>query len=200
MSKITEGILGDIARRDLSGGKKIENLLRPENKLELMGIIWDEMNRQGKDLDLRHIVIPENNIRFNYLFVDGEEIESLDLTGWNVSNIETFYEMFSGCHNLKTIKGMENWDVSNAHNFIMMFNECRSLEEIDLSGWKLDFNPRNVNNETRYNSMHMDNMFFDCRKLKKIIGFENWNIPKYFSDTIAKGFCKYITDDGIIVR
>ena len=38
-------------------------------------------------------------------------MESLDLTGWDTSNIKSFDNMFGGCENLKMIKGFDKLNV-----------------------------------------------------------------------------------------
>lgn len=201
LSKITEGILGDIARRDLSGRKRNENLLRPHTRNEFREIVKDEIRKQGGvDIDLRHIFLPENMTSLSFLFEDYDKIESLDLTGWDTSRIETFDEMFCGCENLKNVRGIEDLDVSRAYDFNLMFYNCICLENIDLSGWKINFNPQKTGTGMKYNNIQMDKMFTGCKNLKKIIGFENLDIPEPFLKTIKRGFCKDITDMGDIIR
>ena len=43
------------------------------------------------------------------------------LGGWNVSNIENFYQMFSSCESLKDISTLRGWNVSNGKEFSEMF-------------------------------------------------------------------------------
>lgn len=50
-------------------------------------------------------------------------------------------------------------------------------EEIDLSGWKLDYSKE----------ICLDRMFKGCKRLKKIKGMENWNLPETFLKTMAAG-------------
>lgn len=170
------GILNDIARRDLNGNVSRERILRPELKIELMRLIVDEIDRQGKDVDLRHVIIPENMVSISQIFADFD-IESVNLTGWDVSHIKKFNAVFSGCDMLKEIKGIENWDVSEGDEFMGMFEGCESLEEIDLSGWKLDYSK----------GIWLNGMFNGCKRLKKIKGMENWNLPETFLKTMTAG-------------
>lgn len=179
LSKITEGILGDIARRDLSGRKRNENLLRPHTRNEFREIVKDEIRKQGGvDIDLRHIFLPENMTSLSFLFEDYDKIESLDLTGWDMTDVRTFTGMFDGCTNLKSIRGIEDWNVNDAYNFYEMFNECRSLETIDLSGWKIDF---------EHPFLVVDGMFAGCRNLKLIKGMIHWILSQKELQEIGRG-------------
>jgi len=172
------GILGDIARRDLSGGKAKERILHPENMNELREIIRGEIEKQGKNVDLRHVVIPQGLNKMDYLFLNQHTVESLDLTGWDMTDVRTFTGMFDGCTNLKSIRGIEDWNVNDAYNFYEMFNECRSLETIDLSGWKIDF---------EHPFLVVDGMFAGCRNLKLIKGMIHWILSQKELQEIGRG-------------
>lgn len=71
------GILGDIARRDLSGGRTKEKILRPQSLIDLREIINEEIDAQGKNVDLRDIAIPPNVDALKCLFF-------LDSPKWNL--------------------------------------------------------------------------------------------------------------------
>ena len=40
----------------------------------------------------------------NYMFRDCNSLTSLDLSGWNMSNVTYMNQMFDGCGSLETIK------------------------------------------------------------------------------------------------
>lgn len=69
---------------------------------------------------------------FSYVFPN-LSLETLDLSGWDVSKGETFSDMFYGCKNLKELD-ITNWDVSNGTNFEHMFYDCKLLN-MDISKW-----------------------------------------------------------------
>ena len=70
-------------------------------------------------------------------------VSSLDLTGWNVSNVYTFGSMFSSCNNLAYLN-LAGWDTNNVTNMAYMFSytQSGSLTKIDLSS----FNTKKLTN------------------------------------------------------
>ena len=50
-------------------------------------------------------------------------LKSLDLSGWDTSNVENMSCVFSGCNNLKSLD-LSDWDTSNAISMSGMFNGC----------------------------------------------------------------------------
>lgn len=138
-------------------------------------------------MDLRDIAIPPNVDALKCLFFGQSQVESLDLSGWQLSSIKSFNNMFAGCKNLKMIRGMENWDVSNVFNFFEMFDECESLETIDMSGWHISFNNPYLN---------MIGMFHKCENLKMIKGFDKLNVPINVLYNIRRGCPGFIALSG----
>ena len=57
-----------------------------------------------------------------------------DISGWNVSNVQTFSQMFRKAKNFQA--DISGWDVSNAENLEQMFRSSESFNA-DLSGWDL---------------------------------------------------------------
>ena len=94
------------------------------------------------------------------------ELEYLDLSNFNTTNVTDMGWMFYECHKLKEIKGINNFNTINVNNMRGMFNKCKELEYLDLS----NFNTSNVTN--------MENMFNECHKLKKIKGINNFDTRK----------------------
>ena len=89
------------------------------------------------------------------IFTSFTNLESVDLTGLDLSETKSMMAMFTGCVNLKEIKfGTEK--ISNVENMYMMFTRCAALEKIDLSM----FETSKVKN--------MYKMFSECGKLKEI--------------------------------
>ena len=87
---------------------------------------------------------PINAKTLNAIF-HNNKMTSLDLSGWDVSKVENFGQMFEMCTQLKEIKGLENWNTSSAKTFYEMFSRCSSLEELNLSS----FNTKNVTDTYR---------------------------------------------------
>ena len=74
-----------------------------------------------------------------------------DISGWDVSNVQTFFRMFRKAQNFKA--DLSGWDVSNAENFEQMFRSSE-LFNADLSGWDLS-------SATSFNAMFRGARVFD---------------------------------------
>ena len=105
------------------------------------------------------------------MFQQCNELEYLDLSNLDTSNVEDMAGMFNKCYKLKEIKGINNFDTSKITNMILMFNLCKELEYLDLS----NFNTSEVNN--------MGWMFNECNKLKEIKGINNFDTSKVIKMT-----------------
>ena len=91
----------------------------------------------------------------NSMFSGLLNLESLDLSSFDVSACTDFTSMFSGDLKLKDLR-FGDFNTSNAQSMSYMFGDCISLESIDLSG----FNTSNVQN--------MNYMFLHCYSLKEL--------------------------------
>ena len=88
---------------------------------------------------------------FSYL----DNVDTLDLTGLDTSNMTSMSRMFYNSNSLKSIN-LSNFNTSKLLYANNMFNGCTSLESLDLS----NFNTSKVTN--------FSNMFRDCQKMKEI--------------------------------
>ena len=88
---------------------------------------------------------------FSYL----DNVDTLDLTGLDTSNMISMSYMFYNSNSLKSIN-LSNFNTSKLLYANNMFNGCTSLESLDLS----NFNTSKVTN--------FSNMFRDCQKMKEI--------------------------------
>ena len=61
-------------------------------------------------------------------------LESVDLSGFDTSDVISMSEMFSNCTKLSDVS-MDGIDTSNVTDTSSMFSACMSLESVDLSGW-----------------------------------------------------------------
>lgn len=68
------------------------------------------------------------------MFKECRYLHELDVANWDVSSAEDMSWMFSCCNQLDTLD-MRDWNVSNVRDFALMFEECSVLRELDLSGW-----------------------------------------------------------------
>ena len=86
------------------------------------------------------------------------ELEYLDLTNFDISNVTDMSGMFNQCIKLKEIKGLNNFNTKKIVSMPIMFQECIELRYLDLS----NFDTSNV--------INMSFMFNGCIKLKEIKG------------------------------
>ncbi len=89
------------------------------------------------------------------LFAGMENVEVIDVTEIDVSNVTDMSRMFYSCKKLKCLD-LHTFDTSKVTSMREMFEYCRGLEEVDTSS----FNTANVTN--------MYYMFFYCDSLKNI--------------------------------
>ena len=99
--------------------------------------------------------------RLTEMFVYCHKLETLDLSGWNTSNVKYMSDAFYGCYNLKTVN-LSGWDTSKVETMRCMFDSCRSLESLDVS----HFDTSKV--------ASFEWMFNSCKALTSIDA-SNWN-------------------------
>lgn len=112
--------------------------------------------------------------------------EELDLSGWNVSKVQFFCQMFENSPNLKRIKGLENWNTSAGLGFDGMFERCSKLEELDLSSFNTTKAKNNVSASTNgHKTATLNNMFLTCNNLEKVTVGPNWSVNGDGTNTTA---------------
>ena len=100
------------------------------------------------------------------IFYGCTELTSIDLTGWNTSNIQNFSAMFERDNKLATIKGIEDFDTSSATNLSYIFKNT-AIESLDLSKWDVS------------NAQHLTALF-RASKLKTLTGISNWDVSNAY--------------------
>ena len=70
----------------------------------------------------------------NALFLSVQNT-SLNVSGFDTSNVTVFEQMFQGCIQATEIIGLENFDTSNSLGFSEMFQNCWKLKKLDLSSF-----------------------------------------------------------------
>ena len=69
--------------------------------------------------------------------------KTIDISGWDTSNVKDMRMMFYGCYELTDIIGIENMNIDNVECMDYMFYDCRKLDITDkIKDWKV--NPKNV--------------------------------------------------------
>jgi len=133
-----------------------------------MSYMFERCPRFTGTLDLRHFNtsnVTNMSGMFNQNYSPNSSfITSINVTGWDTSNVTSFGLMFAYMENLTSITGLSNFDTSSATAMNGMFIELTSLTSLDVS----NFDTSNVE--------YMNAMFYDCTSLTDINGIENFNI------------------------
>ena len=119
------------------------------------------------------------------------EVEYLDLSNFDTSNVVNMMSMFSFCFKLKKIDGIHNFNTNKIENISGMFQLCTELEYLDLS----NFNISNVRN--------MSYMFNRCDKIKylNLNNFITINCDTNFMFLLVnKSQCLFITNNENILK
>ena len=161
MKSLNEYIIEKIL---INKSSKFSNIIKVDTIFQLLSIIKKRYDNYNSFLDLTDIDISKLD-NLSYIFGILNNVEVVDISGWDTSNVTTMENMFSQCSKLKKIIGIENLDVSNLKNATFMFSSCENLVELDLTNW---------------NTMSLQNasyMFYNCSNLKIIKNIENWQLP-----------------------
>ena len=108
-----------------------------------------------EEIDFNSCVYTGDVEYMSYMFAQCISLTSLDLNGFDTSNVTKMNHMFYGCRNLVSVN-LSSFDTSNVKLMGFMFAECVSLASLDLSS----FNTSNV--------INMNLMFYDCSSLTSL--------------------------------
>ncbi len=114
------------------------------------------INITTDNLDTSAVTIASN------MFFNCSGLTTLDLSDWNVSNVEDMGRMFFSCRGLTTLD-LSNWNVSSVKTMSGMFYGCSGLTSLDLSSWDVS------------NAENMSGMFGGCTGLTTL-DLSNWNV------------------------
>ncbi len=100
---------------------------------------------------------------FKFLFYGCFNLEEVDFSSWDVSNVVSLERMFYRCYGLR-YANLSGWDTSNVTNMFGLFEMTPptgvspdySLERVDLSGWDTS------------SVTTMENMFKNCEALTEL--------------------------------
>ena len=65
---------------------------------------------------------------------DCHNLQSLNISGWNVSSVTDITGAWYSCYNLQSLD-ISGWDVSGVIYMSNAWNSCYNLQSLDLSGW-----------------------------------------------------------------
>ena len=92
------------------------------------------------------------------MFQGCSELEYLDLSNFNTSNVIDMTCIFNGCKKLLVINGIDNFNTIKVITMEGIFQECNNLKYLDFSNFNTS------------NTFNMVGMFNQYHKLKEIKG------------------------------
>ena len=177
--------------------KILEERLKEDKNANLNDIDVSEITDMGldnnneslfEDLDPHNIDVSQwdvSNVEDMSALFWGCENFNCDLSEWDVRKVKNMFALFKWCNNFKGT-GLENWDVSSVELMNDMFSQCINFN-CDISKWDVS------------NVKTMSYMFYNCKKFD--CDLDNWkvsntvttlftfnccsslkNIPKWFND------------------
>ena len=123
---------GDVLKRDLLGEIREEDKFH--SKEELQEYLKSEIKKQGENVVIQNLdvsLIKDLSELFRGICLG---VKTLDLSGWNTSNVKDMESMMYFCNSLKSLN-LSGWDTSKVKDMSHMFTNCSRLESLDLSGW-----------------------------------------------------------------
>ena len=98
--------------------------------------------KPNNHIDLSDIDVSELN-DLSTAFLWYRRFKTIDISGWDTSNVKDMTMMFYGCFDLTDIIGIENMNIDNVECMNYMFSDCKKLDITDkIKDWKV--NPKNV--------------------------------------------------------
>lgn len=90
-----------------------------------------QMGSNFKNMDVSNWKVTNKCENLNAMF-HGYKGTTIDVSGWDTSNVKVFTQMFDGCSNLTEIIGLQDLDTSNGRDFMQMFL-ANKIKHLDLS-------------------------------------------------------------------
>ena len=100
--------------------------------------ITEKMTLDAIASNISSITASDNNAKFDFSYSKSSNVLSylttIDLSGWDTSNITDMGKMFLECWGLTSLD-LSNFDTSNVTNMSYMFRECSSLTSLNVSSF-----------------------------------------------------------------
>ena len=114
--------------------KELKNIIKERS-------VDPNTKKPNHHIDLSDIDVSElNDLSTAFLWY---RFKTIDISGWDTSNVKDMTMMFYGCFDLTDIIGIENMNIDNVECMDYMFSDCRKLDITDkIKNWKV--NPKNV--------------------------------------------------------
>ena len=142
------------------------------------------------DLKMDHFKTSEKLKDLSRMFFQCTNLKSIDLSGFNTSNVEDMNNMFKCCFELTNLD-LSSFDTKNVKNMSGMFGGCWSITSLDLSHFDTkkvtdmsgmfsaceNLVSLDISSFDTGNVENMDGMFDFCRSLAKL-DITNFNTSK----------------------
>lgn len=114
--------------------KELKNIIKERS-------VDPNTKKPNNHIDLSDIDVSElNDLSTSFLWY---RFKTIDISGWDTSNVKDMTMMFYGCFDLTDIIGIENMNIDNVERMDYMFSDCKKLDITDkIKDWKV--NPKNV--------------------------------------------------------
>ena len=197
-----------INERFISNNTKIVYNYFPKNNLELRKLVSNLIDERGDNCDLNDIDVSKIKDMSN-VFERQKSLQRIDISKWNVSNVENMDYMFFGCWNINM--DLSSWDVSKVKSMESMFYNCEKFLGQGLDKWDVskvtNMNSmfqacRKFNNDiSRWNVSKvkdMSNMFSGCTIFN--YDLSKWNVSKEIDMRYMFNYCKSLETNNLIPR
>ena len=135
-----------------------------------------------KEISARNVIMGRYGNGFFDLYNSNPALETVDITGMDLTRTEQLNRFFNWAKNLKNIIGLNTLDTSNIKEMYDMFYNCYSLKKVDLSSFDMSGITATSDYLTNY-------FFFECKSLNEIV------LPKAFPNIDIKLPSFYLDDD-----
>jgi len=135
MLSINDFIIEKLKINSKSKVDKMEYKYHPKDNGELFGLVENRINEEGDDIDFNDI--DTSNINdMEGIFAYNSKLTKIDISEWDVSNVKTMMEMFTGCKSLESIGDISDWKIESLTDITGMFYGCDKLTNTgDLNKW-----------------------------------------------------------------
>lgn len=204
-----------IERLKLNKNSRVKDKLRPTHFFEFQEIIANKLKNLGdnkeyldlKDLDISDYkgsghqderfdrilrkFLSSYNTKYDY------NIKYIDVTGWDLTHIDSVSGLFHELQDIEEIIGVDDWDMSNVEHIEWIFSDCVNLKNIgNLGKWKFNNLKRaqgfiygcqhlktigDISKWDMSNVNFLTNMFAHCYELQDVGEIGNWNLSSCIS-------------------
>ena len=168
---VNEGLWAKGIERSKTGEERLgEKKIHVSSRDELIDVLGDLIKERGVNADLTDVDVSKVTDMHN-LFTFYPDVKRINISNWDVSNVENMEDMFYLCSRLDC--DLSNWNVSKVKDTSHMFWGCTDFNS-DLSKWDVSnvenmkgmFGMTKINcdlsNWNVSNVKDMSNMFYNC--------------------------------------